>query len=198
MEFNEKKNNRGLIVVIILLIVLCLGLGGFIVYDKLLKEEPKKVEQSKEETEELIKGNTFKLSDIDCAKEETDKCVKQIELSYDNVNHDVKLIKKLIDNKYAIDVYIDNNLIDTLNGGLFYDWQDGDTAVDWLENLDGYIYVIDEKYLGLVYRVEGAKPSWFLKYYNDVKPFESDSDILVAYYGGSFGVDGKLSVFFAR
>ena len=51
----EKKNNKGLVWLIVVLIILVLGLVGYIVYDKVLKEEPKKVEQSKEETEEIDK-----------------------------------------------------------------------------------------------------------------------------------------------
>ena len=193
----EKKNkNKGLIVAIVILILLVLGLGGYIVYDKVLKEEPKQIEQPKEEAieqqEVLIPENTFKLDNITCENDETNSCVKKVKLAYNNENHEVKLIKKLIDkDKYSIEVYIDNVIVETLNGGQFYDWGENKVATDWINNLDGYIYVIDEKYLGLVYRYEGAKPSWFLKFYNDTKPFGSENDILVASYGGSLAVDGK-------
>jgi len=75
MEFNEKKKNGGLIVVIILLIVLCLGLGGFIVYDKLLKEEPKKVEKSQEVVE---KTDFYDISEL-----VKNKYIKKVESTFE-------------------------------------------------------------------------------------------------------------------
>ena len=42
----NKKSNKGLIIIIILLIVIILGLGTYIVYDKLIaNNEPKKTEE---------------------------------------------------------------------------------------------------------------------------------------------------------
>ena len=48
----KKKKNKGTIVVIIILILIILGLGSYIVYDKVLKEEPVKVEEPKKEVVE--------------------------------------------------------------------------------------------------------------------------------------------------
>ena len=38
----ENKNNKGLIVLIVVLIIMVLGLGGYIVYDKLMIPKQKK------------------------------------------------------------------------------------------------------------------------------------------------------------
>lgn len=194
-EVKKKKSNKGLIVLVVVLIILLLGSIGYICYDKLFsnekptEEKPNTIETPKEN---LITENTFKLSDINCVGTDTDVCEKTVKLSYNNANHNVKLIKKLTDStKYSIEVYIDDQLIDTLDGGEFYSWNDGDKATDWLKNLDGYIYVIDSKYLGIVYRVDSAKPSWLLKFYDDTKPFENNKKIMVANYGGSLVQNNK-------
>ena len=72
MVEEKKKKNKGLIVVIIILILIILGLGGYIVYDKVLKEEPVKVEEPKEEVlkepdfydvSELVKNNYIEKID---------------------------------------------------------------------------------------------------------------------------------------
>jgi len=63
-----EKKNTGLIVTIILLIVIVLGLGGYIVYDKFLKdtEDNKEVAEVKENTEVLLSnGEELKETIID-------------------------------------------------------------------------------------------------------------------------------------
>lgn len=119
----------------------------------LTKEEPKQVETPKEPTteEELIKQISFKLGDIECTGTET--CEKKVNLSYNNKNHELKLIKKYDKNttNYLIEVYEDNKLIDTLDGGRYGNlWQAGIKPIDLIKNMDGYIYVIDSKYLGII------------------------------------------------
>lgn len=186
----EKKNkSTGKTITIIILIILLLGTTGYICYDKFLtKEEPKQVETPKKETkkEELIKQSSFKLEDIECTGTET--CEKKMKLAYNNKNHELKLIKKLTDDtkNYKIEVYEDNKLIDTLDGGSSEDfWQEGRQPLDNIKNMDGYVYVIDGKYLGIVYRHEGAKPSWYLKFYNGDTPSQ-EKPIIVAAYGTSY------------
>ncbi len=183
-----EKKNTGLVVTIIVLVVLLLGLGGYICYDKLYLDKKDNTPNTNEpvSNEELVKENSFKLSDIQCVLD-NNTCSKEVKVSYNNKNHIVKVIKKLSSNeKYAIEVYVDGALLDTIDGGTFYDWQDSTVASDWIKNLDGYIYIVDNKYLALVYRYENAKPSWYLRYYNENKK-SSDKDILVASYGVSFG-----------
>ena len=53
MESNESKNSKGLIIIIVLFSLIVLGLGGWMVYDKVFnKDEPKPVEGDN------TKGNT--------------------------------------------------------------------------------------------------------------------------------------------
>ena len=182
-----KKSNKGLIITIIILIILLLGSAGYICYDKFLtKEESKQTPPKTEETkEELVPQNEFKPEDIKCKG--TDTCEKTIKLAYNGKNHELKLIKKYdsSNKNYLIEVYEDNALIDTIDGGHYEDyWGDGTKPVDNIKNMDGYVYVIDSKYIGLVYTKEGPKSSWYLKFYNGNTP-SSEDPINVASYGTS-------------
>ena len=186
------KENKGKTITIVILIILLLGAISYICYDKFLtKDETNKVETKTDpiNKEELIKQISFKLEDIECTGTET--CEKKVKLSYNNKNHEIKLIKKLNNDnsKYLIEVYEDNKLIDTLDGGDYQDyWGDGTKPQELIKNMDGYIYVIDSKYLGIVYRNEGPKPSWDLKFYNGNRPSQ-EQPIPVAAYGTSMKSD---------
>ena len=187
----EKKSSKGIIVLVVLMFIIILGLVGYICYDKGVFDGLLGRDKPKPKQEELIAENTFKLADINC--EGTDACEKTIKLSYNNVNHNVKLVKKLVDDKkYSIEVYIDGELIDNLAGGDFYNWgYDQEKPVDLVKNLDGYVYVINQKYLGIIYRVENVKPIWLLKFYNDKTPYISSNKIEVASNGGALVKDNK-------
>ncbi len=66
----EKKNKKGLIVLFVILIILVLGLGGYLVYDKVIKKDEVKTEKKKtEDKKEEIK-------EINLAKD--DKIVKEL------------------------------------------------------------------------------------------------------------------------
>ena len=84
----EKKNNTGLVVTIIILVVLLLGLGGYICYDKfyLDKKDDTSNTNGTINNEELVKENSFKLSDIQCTLE-NNTCSKEVKVSYNNKNH---------------------------------------------------------------------------------------------------------------
>lgn len=184
-----KKKNMGLIITIVVLVVLLIGLGGYVCYDKFYLDK-KDNNESKNQTIELVKGNSFNLDSITCVND-NNTCSKSLSVSYNNKNHNVKLVKKLVNNtKYVIDLYIDNTLVDSIDGGIFYDWGDGFKAQDWINDLDGYIYVVDSKYLAIVSRKDDAKPSWYLRYYNDIVKVDMQP-IEVASSGNSLSVDGK-------
>ena len=193
----EKKNNKGLKVLVVILIILLVGSVGYICYDKgmfdnfINKEKPIKEDTdiSKAQNEELINQNTFNLGEIDCVGSDT--CEKSVKLSYNNANHSVKLIKKLKDDKkYIVEVYIDDKLIDTVDAGEFYNWGD-EKPNDWIKEFEGYIYVIDSKYLGIVYPYEGFKRNWSLKFYNGEIPYNNEEPIMVTRNGGSLVADGE-------
>ena len=60
----EKKSNAGVIVLIVVLLLVSLGLGGFIVYDKVLnKEEIKNVENKIEDKKDEEEVNKIDLKD---------------------------------------------------------------------------------------------------------------------------------------
>lgn len=191
LKAHEKKG--GNIGFTIFLILVILGLVGYICYDKgafdKLLEKYNIIEKDEPKTEEeLVLENKFDLSSINC--EGTDTCEKEVKLSYNNANHTIKLVKKSKDTtKYAIEVYNDSSLIDTLDGGEFYDSEGNDKVSDLIKSLDGYIYVIDSKYFAIVYPKNNVKTTWFLKLYNDTKPYQMDNDIRVTQSGGAIKVD---------
>ena len=46
----KKKSNKGFIITIVILVIICLGLSGYIAYDKFLKEQPINTEKESQET----------------------------------------------------------------------------------------------------------------------------------------------------
>ena len=52
----EEKKNKGLVIAVILLVVCVLGLGGFIVYDKVLKKEPAKPVENRKDNEPIVEN----------------------------------------------------------------------------------------------------------------------------------------------
>ena len=98
MEEKNKKN-KGLIVAIVILILLVLGLSGYIVYDKVLKEEPVKVEEPKETIEE---PDFYDVSEL-----VKNKYIKKIEESQNAEYIKIENGKVYIFNyeKFAIDEY---------------------------------------------------------------------------------------------
>lgn len=163
----ESKN--GFKVVIVILVILLLGAIGYICYDR-FSTQPMPKKGNSPVKEQLIEGNTFDLESINCVG--TDVCEKSVKLAYNNKNHTVKLVKKANSNKkYDIEVYVDGSLVDTLDGGQFPDYENASSGI---KNLDGFIYVIDSKYLGLVYREDSEHPSWYIKFYNDKKASASE------------------------
>ena len=61
----EKKQSRGLIVLVVILILIVLGLGGYLVYDKVLsKEEPKNEQIQEEPQEEQEKLSVLEVEEL--------------------------------------------------------------------------------------------------------------------------------------
>lgn len=88
----EKKNNKGIVVALVVAIFIILGLGGYIIYDKVLStEKESKQEESK--------------------KEEVNKDEKE---KYEEVSIDDEIVTKLIKNVTA-------DTIDVKTAGYFYE-----------------------------------------------------------------------------
>lgn len=121
-------------------------------------------------------NNTFRLKDIKCKG--NDNCEKSINVFYNGSNHDVKLVSRSsLDNvnKFVIDVYVDNEKVYELDEGGDA-WQS--EPKNYIFNLDGYIYVIDSKYIGIVYPYFDFKTDYKLAIFNDGKKIQSD-DVIV-------------------
>ena len=153
-EINDKKSNKGLIVLAVVLAILLLAALGYIGYD-LYREnnEAKQVDASTNQetpkTEELVEGNIFDLKEVEFNK---DDLSKQLKVAFNGKNHDIKikLVKKNEEEgegytKFSFEVYLDNNLIDTISAGNV----DQLDSVE-LDDFDGFIYIIDSKYFAIV------------------------------------------------
>ena len=199
MVEEKKKKNKGTIVVIIILILIILGLGGYIVYDKVLKEEPVKVEEPKEEVveqqEELVIGNTFKLDNITCEKDETSNCIKKVKVAYNNENHEVKL--KLIETKvetedrtkYSFEVYIDNESAGIIDAGITIPNEET-TVFD--DGFDATIYVVDSKYIAIQSPQVGWRVSYVLNFFNNKT--KADKEVVVVVGGQMLCKDQDCTV----
>ena len=166
-EISKKKSNKGLVALVVVLIILLLGSIGYICYDKgvfdgLLGKDKVVEEFDQKEAESLVEGYQFRLKDIVC-KNKDYSCEKEQKVSYNGKNHNLKIKffqeldskNKAVNLNYAL--YIDNNLINTWNGFVLnqasYSFPNDKVQLlsDYDLNFDGYIYVFNEKYLGILY-----------------------------------------------
>lgn len=124
MKNNQKS--KGPIVIIIILVILLAVAIGYIIYEKTNNEMKVQTKiNNKTDQTILVEGNTFDLNGTSCVME-NDSCIKEIQVAYNNKNHNIKVKYTLNDenideyNKYykvTYYLYIDNKLIDTLEGG---------------------------------------------------------------------------------
>lgn len=64
-EFEQKKSNRKYVIIIIILSILLCGLGGFIIYDKVLSPNNKEIVDDKNATKENEEGNKNVETEVD-------------------------------------------------------------------------------------------------------------------------------------
>ena len=163
-------------IVIIILIIICLGLGGYIAYDKLYTVK----EESKPNHEKIEKRYEIDLSKIECSGEEA--CEKEVKLIYNGENHVVKIAKKAeISNQtidYYYDLYIDNKLVgENLLAGT------DDSNSDPRYDFNGFLYVFDDKYLGFLKQSGMWLRGYSLDLFNDEELVEKDIVIKVSEQG---------------
>ena len=141
------ENRKKLIVACVIISLLLVLAVGYICYDKFLedKEEIGDVNNSNsdenvnlEEKEGLVEGDNFSLASISCTEASADKCTKNLKVSYNNANHDIRIEFNSNDSNDEYKLYVDNTLVDTLKAGLFEDSN---------VNFNGMIYIIDSKFL---------------------------------------------------
>lgn len=143
----ESKNNKVLIVLVVILCLVIVGLGGFIVYDKLLKEpvvqENNKQDETNEENEDESNRNENKIVDVNLTYIESEFVNAKLDkLAYANSMFDKKvdynsmsLQEKL---NYICAIYYDNkNIIDEET----YFGEDGDFIFGTGGNIAKYDYV---------------------------------------------------------
>ena len=162
---DKKKSGKGLVVIIVILTVLLLGAVGYICYDKFYQKENTGKHLTVETQEDLVEQNLFKLKDISCQGEKV--CAKEIKISYNNKNHILKLLKKKKNSEngqYLIELYIDDQIIKEFDGGSDF-WDRGDQVS--INDLTGYVYVMNKKYLAVIYNIDDYKTYWNLSIFND-------------------------------
>ena len=106
MENNEKKSNGLLIGLVVFLIIAVLGLGGYIIYDKVIdKDEPKIEENSNvdETNEEETKENNDNSKKNDKVESSTykPKCIKTGDSSVYTTDVDTTMYKNIFEYIYA-------------------------------------------------------------------------------------------------
>lgn len=140
MENN--KNSKGLIILIIILIICILGLGGYIVYDKILNKPTPTTDNTKSSTTKPINNESEydKITSYDITLNSNNHKIYykyKIVAGKDNYE-DIELAKEngeYIYNELHTEIYLDNNKInDTI---IYYDNENNIiNAKDKKENLD--------------------------------------------------------------
>lgn len=140
MENN--KNSKGLIVLVIILIICILGLGGYIVYDKLSTKPTQTTDNTKSSTTKPINNESEydKTTSYDITLNNNNhKIYYKYKIVAGNDNYeDIELAKEngeYIYNELHTEIYLDNNKInDTI---IYYDNENNIiNAKDKKENLD--------------------------------------------------------------
>lgn len=105
------------------------------------------------------------LKSVECMQEDN-KCTKVFNVNYNGMKHEIKIVQSIegenggVPYSYnkSIKIYIDGNIIDTIEN-----ISSGTNNT----NFDGYAYVFDSKYLGILY--PGNHADYVLNVYNDNK-----------------------------
>lgn len=130
--------------------------------------------EPQEEQKILSESNTFDLSSVPCEKE-NNSCVKELEMTYDKRNHDIKIIyyynkddsssdnyNDYYNTKY--DLYVDSKKIDTLEGSTIITSKD-----EQIKDIDinGNIYVFSGKYLAFLREIKSTNEGYRITFYNN-------------------------------
>ena len=178
MKKNKKEKNVSTIVVELILIIFLIILGYF-AYTRFFNAPDKSTFTSNPpESSSLIKGNTFGLNGMVC-KDKTDlSCTKNIKLAYSEQNHDVSIVRNKNKSSnattYRFEVYLDDKLIDTIDGGVSYEVKK-DMDIDF----DGYIYVVENKYIAIVLPfVVESNLNYTVYYYDNGNKIDKGIDLI--------------------
>ena len=147
----ERKNNIGLIVLITVLVVLVLGMGAFIIYDKVINKinEPNTEENSNNEGS----TNTTRVVDIEKIKAEVSKV-----MSFDKTNEDFNYLKLTKSGNLSIGIDKDSSLYQKYSK----EYSIADDVLDvYIFNIGngGYQYIYALKKDGTIDRMEIPFPA---------------------------------------
>lgn len=177
MENKKKEKNIPKIIVSIVLICLILFLG-YISYNRFyLKPDKNSVTYEIPESKNLVEGNTFSLNGIICKEKTNTVCLKELKVSFNNENHMIKIKRvKKVSSSVSIkhEIYIDEKLLDTIDGGVIYDEEDK-SKIDF----DGYILIGENKYLIFVtpFNIENTV-NYVVTYYDGTTKLGRSFDII--------------------
>ncbi len=181
---NNKKNNKsiGKIVVELILIVFLIILG-FFAYTKLLNTPDKSTITSlPPDSSYLIEGNTFGFNGLVCKNKTDTSCTKDIKLAYNKKNHNISIIRNKTKSSNAItyrfEIYLDDKLIDNIDGGVSYELKNNTSSdIDF----DGYIYVVEDRYIALVLPfVVESNINYIVYYYENGIKIDKGIDLINA------------------
>lgn len=185
MKNNQKS--KGSIVIIIILVILLAVAIGYIIYEKTNNEMKVQTKiNNKTDQTILVEGNTFDLNGTSCVME-NDSCIKEIQVAYNKKNHNIKVKYTLNDenideyNKYykvTYYLYIDNKLIDTLEGGTLVT----NDKEDLNSKYNGKLFVFQGKYLGFLRESNSPEGSsgYILTLYNNSEKIGSEQVIKIS------------------
>lgn len=181
-EENKNKEKRSFFnakIIFIILLVILLGVLGYIAYNKISnKPDEASFTRNIRNNNSLVEGNTFSFNGLFCENNSDTECTKSVKVSYNNKNHVIKIKRvKQTTNSTTIfknTIYIDDKIIDTLDGGTMYNMDNKTTL-----NFDGYIYVVQDKYLAIVTPFVVEKDTnYVINYYNEFSKLGKGIDII--------------------
>ena len=142
----ENNNSKVAAVTITVLVMMVLGLGGFIVYDKVINKEVSPVNNNlNQESQSTNEESGNKQSDVnkyyktETASYTLDSKIYNIEFKYSllEINNDIR--------KYNVDIFINNKIIDNYS---FYDDTPNERNLELLESHE--IIGADRKYAAII------------------------------------------------
>ena len=176
---NKKENKNIGKIIIELILILFLIILGFFAYTKFFSAPEKgTITSMPPVSSSLIKGNTFGFNGLVCKDKTDSSCTKNIRLAYSGENHDISVIrnknKSTNATTYRFEIYLDDKLMDTIDGGVSYEVKN-DLGIDF----DGYIYVVENKYIAVVLPfVVESNINYTVYYYNNGSKIDKGIDLI--------------------
>lgn len=177
MDNKEKKSISKIIVEFVLILLLLVLV--FFAYTKFFSGPDKGLLTSMPpELSSLVKGNTFSFNGLTCKDKSDNSCTKDIRLAYSGKNHDISVVRSRNKSSnattYRFEIYLDDKLIDTIDGGVSYEVKN-DLDIDF----DGYIFVVQNKYIALVIPfVVESSINYTVYYYDNGTKIDKGIDLI--------------------